>query len=224
MLVHTPSGAARLSVLAPVGRPRAVALLLHGAGSDTAVPVLLGIADALAAQGVLAVRADQPYAVTGHRPPAPAGRLDEVVRTVATAVRAPLPAGLPLLLVGRSSGGRVACRTAAGLGAAAVVALGFPLLPPPPRAPAMPRSRAAELAGAGVPVLVVQGERDTFGGPEAVAALALPHVLVHAVAGADHGLATRAPDGRQPGAAVEEAVGVAAWWLLARVGAARRPA
>ena len=62
---------------------------------------------------------------------------------------------------GRSSGARVACRTAAELGAAGVLALAFPLHPP-----GRPdRSRAAELPG-DVPTLVVNGDRDPFGVPE----------------------------------------------------------
>ncbi|WP_223179056.1 alpha/beta family hydrolase [Phycicoccus endophyticus] len=64
----------------------------------------------------------------------------------------------------------MACRTAAGLGAAAVLALSFPLHPP-----GRPeRTRAAELAApsaAGVPVHVVQGRSDPFGTPEEVAAV-----------------------------------------------------
>ncbi len=63
---------------------------------------------------------------------------------------------------GRSAGARVACRTAAELGAAGVLALAFPLHPP-----GRPeKSRAEELTGAGRPTLVVQGGRDPFGRPE----------------------------------------------------------
>jgi predicted alpha/beta-hydrolase family hydrolase len=56
----------------------------------------------------------------------------------------------------------VACRTAAELGAHAVLALSFPLHPP-----GRPeKSRAGELLGAQVPTLVVQGGNDPFGKPE----------------------------------------------------------
>jgi uncharacterized protein len=75
----------------------------------------------------------------------------------------------PFVLGGRSAGARVACRTAEPLDAVAVVTLAFPLHPPGrPQ-----RSRFEELAGAleaGRPVLVVQGERDPFGGPDEVSA------------------------------------------------------
>ncbi|WP_348639683.1 alpha/beta family hydrolase, partial [Micromonospora sp. MH33] len=65
------------------------------------------------------------------------------------------------LVGGRSSGARVACRTAHTVGAAGIVALAFPLHPP-----GRPeRSRAEELR-TGLPTLVVNGDRDPFGVPE----------------------------------------------------------
>ncbi len=74
-------------------------------------------------------------------------------------------ADLPLLFGGRSSGARVACRTATAGGAAGVLCLAFPVHPP-----GRPeKDRLAELAAPRVPVLVVQGERDPFGRPEPAA-------------------------------------------------------
>jgi predicted alpha/beta-hydrolase family hydrolase len=71
-------------------------------------------------------------------------------------------AGLPLILGGRSMGGRVACRTAEALDAAAVLCLAFPLEPPGRK---QPQNRLPELDAVTVPTLVVQGERDSFGMP-----------------------------------------------------------
>ncbi|NEA47930.1 alpha/beta family hydrolase, partial [Streptomyces sp. SID10815] len=91
-------------------------------------------------------------------------------------------AGLPVVAGGRSAGARVACRTARELGAHAVLALSFPLHPP-----GRPeKSRAAELLGAGVPTLVVQGGNDPFGRPAEFPEGG--HELV-AIPGADHGFA-----------------------------------
>ena len=84
----------------------------------------------------------------------------------------------PLVVGGRSAGARVACRTAQSVGATGVLALAFPLHPPGRPA----ASRAAELAGVRVPVLVVQGASDPFGTPEEVRA-AVPGVPVVAVRG-----------------------------------------
>jgi len=99
--------------------------------------------------------------------------------------------GLPLVVGGRSSGARVACRTAEAVGAAAVVALAFPTRPP-----GRPdRDRLAELAAPSVPVLVVQGERDPFGIPAPA-----PGRTVHVLPGATHSV--RGPAARAAGAAV----------------------
>jgi hypothetical protein len=104
--------------------------------------------------------------------------------------------GLPTIAGGRSSGARVAARTAAAAGSRGVLALGFPLCPP--GRPAV--TRIAELAGAGVPALVVQGTRDGFGGPDELRlALAqtppVASVDVVAVPRADHNFRTRKSDG-----------------------------
>jgi predicted alpha/beta-hydrolase family hydrolase len=106
----------------------------------------------------------QPYRVAGRRTPAPARQLDEAWLAVASALAAGPFAGLSLIFGGRSSGARVACRTATLGDAVAVLCLAFPVHPP-----GRPdRSRINELDGVGVPVLVVQGERDPFGRPDPV--------------------------------------------------------
>jgi predicted alpha/beta-hydrolase family hydrolase len=98
--------------------------------------------------------------VAGRRAPAPARQLDAAWLAVVAAIARP---GAPLVVGGRSSGARVACRTAGASGAARVLCLAFPLHPP-----GRPeKSRLDELDGVRVPVLVVQGERDPFGTPPA---------------------------------------------------------
>ena len=76
---------------------------------------------------------------------------------------------LPLVVGGRSSGARVACRTAAATGAAGVLCLAFPLQPPPRAGGVLAPDRLPELEAVTVPMLVVQGERDRFGIPPATA-------------------------------------------------------
>jgi hypothetical protein len=94
-------------------------------------------------------------------PPAPRPQ-DEAWLSLIAALRRRRGLGaLALIVGGRSNGARVACRTAPATGAVAVVALAFPL-----HAPGRPeKSRLDELASAGVPALVVQGDRDAFGMP-----------------------------------------------------------
>jgi uncharacterized protein len=104
----------------------------------------------------------QPYRVAGRRAPAPARQLDGAWLAVSRTLAEGVFAGLPMIFGGRSSGARVACRTAAAGGAVALLCLAFPVHPP-----GRPdRSRMDELNGVDVPVLIVQGERDPFGRPE----------------------------------------------------------
>jgi hypothetical protein len=153
----TPHGVARVVLHRPARKPLSLLVLGHGAAGDVDAPDLVAVADAAVAAGVLVGRMTQPYRVAGRRAPAPAAQLDTAFRMVVEALR---EKRLPLIVGGRSSGARVACRTAADLGAAGILALAFPLHPP-----GRPeKSRAAELAS-GVPTLVINGDRDAFGVP-----------------------------------------------------------
>jgi predicted alpha/beta-hydrolase family hydrolase len=108
---------------------------------------------------------EQPYRVKGRRSPAPAGQLDAAWLAVVSRLRERELWGLPLLVGGRSSGARVACRTATVTDAAGVLCLAFPLQPPRRAGKAPAPSRLAELDAVAVPTLVVQGARDPFGIP-----------------------------------------------------------
>jgi predicted alpha/beta-hydrolase family hydrolase len=157
--VATPHGPARITRRDADGEARAVLLLGHGAGGGVGAPDLLVAAGAVVAADVHVVLVEQPYRVAGRRAPAPAAQLDAAWLAVVEHVRAELP--LPLLFGGRSSGARVACRTATDGGAVGVLCLAFPVHPP--RRPE--KDRLHELAAPTVPVLVVQGENDPFGRP-----------------------------------------------------------
>ncbi|MGY1652427.1 alpha/beta hydrolase family protein [Geodermatophilus sp. SYSU D01119] len=183
-LVDTPLGPAAVRADGPAPA-RGTLVLGHGAGGAADGPDLLAVAAAAAGAGWRVLRVDQPWRVAGKRiAPAPP-RLDLAWTAVLGALRAGGALTGPLVFGGRSAGARVACRTAAALGADAVLALAFPLHPP-----GRPeRSRADELRSAGVPLAVVQGETDAFGRPAEVGAAleGVPASSVHAVPG-DHSL------------------------------------
>jgi hypothetical protein len=172
MEIATPHGTARARLhLAPEARGALV--LGHGAGGGVDAPDLRAATEAAAGAGFSVALVEQPYRVAGRRSPAPAHHLDAAW----TAVLEALPfAGVPVVAGGRSSGARVACRTAAATGAVGVLCLAFPLVSP------RGASRQDELDAVAVPVLVVQGTSDRFGMPPAA-----PRRTVVAVAG-DHGL------------------------------------
>jgi uncharacterized protein len=198
MQISTGAGPAR----ADIDRPKTATFLLlmtHGAGGGVDTRDLLAVRDAAVSLGGAVARVLQPYRVRGARAPGAPGPQDAAWLEIVAALRLEYP-GLPLVQGGRSNGARVACRTAVEAGARAVVALAFPLHPP-----GRPeQSRVGELRGAGVDVLVVNGERDPFGIPaqrDAARVVVLP--------GETHAL-TKNP------AAVGAAVGS---WLAALIGA-----
>jgi hypothetical protein len=198
-MVTTPVGDARLTVAAARSE-RGTLVLGHGAGGGIGARDLAALAAALPGEGITVIRVEQPWRVSDKKAaPAPAtldrgwlAAVDSVARDV------------PLAVGGRSAGARVACRTATDVGAVAVVALAFPLHPP-----GRPeKSRLAELTGAGVPTLVLQGERDSFGRPGEFPAgrfdlVPVPH--------ADHGMAV--PAAHDQRAAMTQVVDTVLNWL-----------
>src|SRR5687767_14954365 len=158
MDVETPHGTARVQIKPAEGRPRALLALGHGAGGSVDARDLKAATAAARMTGVSVALVEQPYRVAGRKSAAPAPQLD----TAWKAVVEQLPIkGLPLYVGGRSSGARVACRTAGETGAAGVLCLAFPLHPPGKPE----KTRLPELEAVTVPVLIVQGESDPFGMP-----------------------------------------------------------
>jgi predicted alpha/beta-hydrolase family hydrolase len=178
--LDTPHGPARVH-LHPVDEPRAALVLGHGAGGGVAARDLVAATGAARDAGVSVALVEMPYRVAGRRSPPRAPVLDTDWTAVVEQLAAGPLAGLPLIAGGRSSGARVACRTATATGAIAVLCLAFPLVAP------SGTSRQEELDGAGVPVLVVQGTSDRFGMPEPAAMR-----TVVALRG-DHGLKSDVP-------------------------------
>jgi hypothetical protein len=158
--VDTPHGPARAHV-SKVRGAKGGLVLGHGAGGGVGARDLAAAAEAAAAARFSVALVEQPYRVAGRRSPAPAAQLDAAWTAVVASLRGGPLRRLPLLTGGRSSGARVACRTAGATGATGVLCLAFPLHPP-----GRPeKSRLAELEGVPVPVLIVQGESDPFGMP-----------------------------------------------------------
>ena len=175
--IVTPRGPALVDLTPASGRMKSLLVLGHGAGGGVNAPDLVALHDAARDAGVTVARVTQPYRVAGRRAPAPAPQLDEAWSAVVRELLAEHPRAR-LVVGGRSSGARVACRTAADLGAKAIICLAFPLHPP-----GRPeRSRQDELP-AGIPTLVLNGDRDPFGIPAGG-----PDILIEVRPGEGHDL------------------------------------
>jgi predicted alpha/beta-hydrolase family hydrolase len=200
--IETPHGLAKAH-LHLVEDPVAAVVLGHGAGGGVSARDLVTATDAALSRRCTVALVEQPYKVAGRRSAAPAHQLDTAWTAVVEHLRGGELAGLPLVAGGRSAGARVACRTAADAGAAAVLCLAFPLHPP-----GRPeKTRQDELDAVAVPALVVQGRDDPFGMPRGSSTC-----TVVTVAG-NHGLKS---DLAAVGAAVRD-------WLGAVIGAPAQP-
>lgn len=192
--VDTPHGPGRVHTRR-ARSPIATLLLSHGAGGGVDAPDLWALADALPAQGVSVVTFEQPWRVAGRRIATAPSTLDAALRCAADLMRV----RTPLVVGGRSAGARSAARTARSLGGSGCLALSFPLHAPGRTEP----TRLPELAGVGLPTLVVQGERDPMGRPEEFPG-DLRGVDLAVVPGADHAMKVSA---RGP-VSQEEALGI----------------
>lgn len=179
-LIPTEYGEGRL-VMRRARRPVVTLLLSHGAGGGIDARDLAALAAHLPGQGVNVARFEQPWRRAGRSVATAPPTLDVGLRAAADALRV----RTPLVVGGRSAGARSAARSARALGASGCLALSFPLHPP-----GRPeRTRLDELVGAGVPTLVVQGERDPMGRPEEFPDPLPARTDLAVVPGGDHGLA-----------------------------------
>lgn len=165
--------------------------LAHGAGAGMDHEWMATIAAALAARRLRVVRFEFPYMSArreGRRPgPDRMPRLLACFRAVADAQPR------PLLLGGKSMGGRVATMLADEVDCLGAVAFGYPFHPPGKPE----RLRTAHLEDARKPVLILQGERDPFGDPADVAGYALATAVdVRWLEDGDHSLQPRKRSGR----------------------------
>lgn len=141
---------------------RATLVVAHGAGAGMEHPFLRGFTGALNDAGIATLRFNFPYREAGRkfpdRPPAAIAAWRAAMD--AAAARAE---GEPLWAAGKSFGGRMASMAVAeGMPAAGLVYLGYPLHPP-----GKPEKlRDEHLYGLTVPMLFLQGSRDTFATPE----------------------------------------------------------
>ena len=197
------------------GRTPAV-ILAPGAGADRRHASLAGIQEGLADAGWTTVTFNFPYREAGRRTPDPRPVLEGCWRAALDAVRKEPRLAPPWVVIGgRSMGGRIASHVAFdGTDVADVRGLlffAFPLHP----AGRPGTERAAHLAGITLPMLFVQGSRDTLAEPALLATVLrdLRHATLHEIAGADHSFRVPRRSGRDDASVRAEVIGAATAWL-----------
>src|SRR5437868_13059001 len=173
--------------LLEVARP-ATLVLAHGAGAGQRHPFMVSFARALSERGVDVLTFNFLYMEQRRRMPDRMPQLVECFEAAIAAAREQLPSARERLFIGgKSMGGRAATHVAASHSSIALglVLLGYPLHPPGRQ----DQLRDAHLPDVKLPMLFVQGSRDTFGPPaelEPILARLSPRPELHAVEGGDH--------------------------------------
>jgi uncharacterized protein len=153
------------ALIYPAAKPAVdITLILgHGAGADQRSDFMTKFARALAARGITAVTFNFLYTEQGRHVPDANKKLEACFRAVVETIREK-EIGLGTLVIGgKSMGGRIASQiAAAGTDIEGLVFLGYPLHPPGK----VDQLRAKHLPDIKVPMLFIQGSRDTFGTPD----------------------------------------------------------
>src|SRR5579863_410401 len=142
-----------------------VLVLAHGAGAPMDSPFMNSMAQGIGGAEVRVVRFEFPYMaerrISGkRRAPDREAVLIESWRSVV----AKLGKVAGLVIGGKSLGGRIASMIADEVGAAGLVCLGYPF-----HAPGNPsRARIKHLEQLRTPALILQGTRDSLGGPDEI--------------------------------------------------------
>jgi len=215
MEVRVPVG--DFSVTASVHGEGATAVVLGpGAGGNRLTPLLVNLAEAVAASGRRAVLYNFRYTEQRRRIPDPPAVLEQTAQAVGGFVRETLGARR-LVLGGKSMGGRIASQAVArGAPADGLVFLGYPLHPPGKTE----QLRDKHFAAVPVPMLFVQGTRDAFARWDLLEALLASlgsRARLFRVEGGDHSFVVPRLSGRSRGE-VEAEIGRAVLGWLADQG------
>ena len=191
---------------------RSILILAHGSGQPSDSPWMVSLAQALGEQGVECRRFNFEYmyralAARKPRPPSALPTLVEEYRKVLDSV-----VGVERVFVGgKSLGGRVATHLALSAPVCGVVAFGYPFHPP-----GKPEKlRSEHLSDIPCPVLICQGERDTFGKREEIPGYNLPPNLEFEwIPDGDHGFKPRKRTGETLEGNLDRAASAAARFML----------
>ncbi len=163
-------------------------VLGHGAGAPMTHAFMQSLAEALALERLATLRYNFPYMEQGRKRPDFPAVAHKAIEAVVAAAQSTID--LPLILCGKSFGGRMSSQWVAARGSGSVQALvfyGFPL-----HSPAKPGvERGDHLFEITVPMLFLQGTRDNLAKLELLQPLLtkLPQATLEILEGANHSFA-----------------------------------
>jgi len=196
-------------------QPRACYVLAHGAGAGMTHPFMAGVAAELAQRGIATLRYQFPYMERGTRRPDPPQLAQATVRAAVATALALLPE-CPLVAGGKSFGGRMTSQAQAKIplqGVCGLAFLGFPL-----HAAGHPsQDRASHLFDVQIPMLFLQGTRDTLASLDQIEPLCRKlgrRATLKLFADADHSFHVLARSGRKDAQVLADALDGFAAWLV----------
>jgi uncharacterized protein len=201
------------ALLTSPAKARACYVFAHGAGAGMTHPFMEVFAAGLGERGIASLRYQFPYMEKGSRRPDPPAVAHAAVRAAAAEAGRVCP-GLPLIAGGKSFGGRMTSQAQASAplsGVQGLAFVGFPLHP----AGKPSSDRARHLAQVKVPMLFLQGTRDTLAELtllEPVVAGLGPLASLHIVKEADHSFHVLARSGRNDREVMTEILDAFASW------------
>ena len=188
-----------LLVNQPAATAVATLVLAHGAGAPMDSDFMNSLVQALVERDFAVVRFEFPYMAQRRedgkkRPPNKASILIETFEQVIADVQTLPDVSKPLLIGGKSMGGRIASMLADNPAVDGVCCFGYPFHPP--GKPEKLAERIAHLVAIETPVLIFQGTRDPFGKPEDLAGIRLSSkVKLHWLEDGNHDLSPRVASG-----------------------------
>lgn len=215
--IAVPGHGSVSAVLRVPAQPSALFVFGHGAGAGMNHPFMADLSAALAQRGVATLRYQFPYMELGSKRPDDPRTAQVVVRAAVAEAGLRLP-DAPLFAGGKSFGGRMTSQAQAAQPLERVqglVFVGFPLHP----AGKPGAQRADHLADVQVPMLFLQGTRDTLADLElirATTARLAARATLHVVDGADHSFHVLARSGRTDAQVIEELADATAAWMILR--------
>lgn len=212
-IVSASAGEVSALILTP-GKPRALLVFAHGAGAGMRHPFMTAVSERLASRDIATFRYQFPYMEKRTRRPDPKPLLHSTVRAAVDAAKNHMK-GVPCFAGGKSMGGRMTSQTQAEEelnGVLGLIFFGFPLHPP--GKPSI--ERAEHLREIRVPMLFLQGTRDTLAGIDLIQPVTKKlgrRASLHIAEGADHSFHVLKSSGRNDHEVLDEIVVRTEKWI-----------